>query len=103
MKTKFVLVINTLKDKVEKMICVIEIVKMLSMVFQCLVLIIVHVKTDILGIHGTLMLLITLLMKMVTVMLTVLTYSLNLCLIIPLMVLITIKVLLEIVLTWSTL
>jgi hypothetical protein len=75
-----VLVMNTLKDKVEKMMCVIEIVLMLSLVFHSLMLLIVIVKTDILGILGTIMLSITLLIKLVTVMLTVLTYSLKLCL-----------------------
>jgi hypothetical protein len=72
---------NTLKDSLEKMISVIEIVLMLSLVFHNLVLLIVVVMLDITGIHSTIMLGMVKLMIMVTVMLTVATFSLKLTLI----------------------
>jgi hypothetical protein len=78
---KFVDVMNTMNDKVEKMIVVIEIVLMFNMVFHSLMLLIVFVKTDILGCHSTIILGITKLILLVTVMLTVLTYSLKVYLI----------------------
>jgi len=57
-----------MKDLVEKMINVIEIVLMLSLVFHnIMILIIVLVKKVISGIHGTLMLGMILLMTKVTV------------------------------------
>jgi len=70
-----VLVMNTLKDKVEKMIGVIEIVLMSNMVFHSLMLLIVYVKMDILGCLTIIIGMKTLLMIEVTVMLTVLSFS----------------------------
>jgi len=64
-----------MKDKVEKMIGVIEIVLMSNMVFHSLMLLIVYVKMDILGCLSSIIGMKTLLMREVTVMLTVLSYS----------------------------
>jgi len=95
---KFVDVISTMKDKVEKMICVIEIVLMSSLVFHSLMLLIVFVKKDILGIHNTGILLMTQIILLVSVMLTVNTYSLNLCL---LMLIILLIILTELILEFT--